>query len=90
MQHASKSGDWDMKPYEVATNSVSTLDQLHQIRMSPDERRMAREYLRQAELLADTIMRVNAHLRHALGFVGRGNGAQAHRGRVSTVRLEPN
>ena len=79
-----------MKPYEVAANSVSTLDQLHQIRMCPDERRMARAYLRQAELLADTIMRVNAHLRHAFGIVERGIGALAHRGRVSTVRPEPN
>jgi hypothetical protein len=59
-----------MKPYEPATSSLSTLDRLDQVRMSPGERRMARAYLRQAELLAEILMRVDADLRHVFGFVG--------------------
>lgn len=68
-----------MKSYEQATNGVSTRCQLDQIRMSPSEHRMAKGYLCQAELLADALMRVDAELRHAFGFVGRGIGALAHR-----------
>lgn len=68
-----------MKSYEHATNGVSTLDQLDQICMSPNEHRMARDYLFLAELLADALIRVDAELRHAFGFVGRGIGTLAHR-----------
>lgn len=79
-----------MKPYEQTTNSVSAVDQLDQIRMSPAERKMAKAYLRLAELLADMLMRVDAELRRACGFVGRGVVALAHRSKVSAVRPEPN
>ncbi len=79
-----------MKPYEQAINSVSTRYQLDQVRMSPDERRMARAYLRQAELLADVLMRVDAELRRVFGFVGRGMGAVARRSKAPAVTPEPN
>ena len=79
-----------MKPYEQATNSLSTLDRLDQIHMSPGERRMARAYLRQGELLADILMRVDADLRHVFGLVGRGIGAFARRSKVPVVTPEPN
>ena len=77
-----------MKPYEQAR--LSTLDQLDQVHMNPGERRMARAYLRQAELLADLLMRLDADLRHAFGFVGRGIGAVSARGKVSAARPEAN
>lgn len=79
-----------MKPYEQATNRLSTCDQLDQVRMSPGERRMAEAYLRQAELLADMLMRVDAELRQVFGFVGRGIGAIAGRAKVPGVRPEAN
>lgn len=80
-----------MKPYEPATNSLSTLDRLDQIRMSPGERRMARAYLWQAELLADILMRVDAYLRHVFGFVGHGiRAAFARRRKVRAATPEPN
>ena len=79
-----------MKPYEQATNRLNTADQLDQIRMSPGERRMAREYLRQAELLADMLMRIGVELRQVIGFVGRGSGALAGRAKVAGVRPEAN
>ena len=79
-----------MKLCEQGTNSVSTLDQLDQIRMSPSERWRARAYLRRAEFLADILMRVDANLRHAIGFVGRGIGAFACRSKAPTVTPERN
>ena len=79
-----------MKPQQQATNCLSTLAQLDQIRMSPGERRMARAYLRQAELLADVLMRVEADLRHVLGFAWRGIGALGRRSKVPGVRPELN
>lgn len=77
-----------MKPYEQATNSVNTLAQLDQVRMSPGERRMARAYLLQAELLADMLMRADAELRAAFGYAGRGIAALVRRGKVSAARAE--
>jgi hypothetical protein len=74
-----------MKPYEQSTNSASTLDQLKQVRMIPSDRRRASAYLRQAELFADTLLRADAQLRHAFGFVGRGIVALAHRRKVHTL-----
>ena len=79
-----------MKPCEQGTSSVSTLDQLDQIRMSPSERWRARAYLRQAEFLADILMRVDANLRRAIGFVGRGSSAFACRSKAPTVTPERN
>ncbi len=79
-----------MKPYEQATNRLSTHHQLDQIRMSPGERQMARAYLRQGELFADTLMRIGAELRQVFGFVGRGIGAIAGRAKVTGVRPEAN
>lgn len=77
-----------MNPYEQATTSVNTLDQLDQIRMSPGERRMARAYLLQSELLADMLMRAEAELRAAFGYAGRGIGAFVRRGKVPAARAE--
>jgi len=79
-----------MKPYEQATNSVSACHQLDQVRMSPAERRMARAYLRQAELLADLLLCADADLRRVFGFVGRGISALAHRSKLPPVRPAPN
>lgn len=79
-----------MKSYVQTRNSESTVDLLDRVRMSPGERQMARAYLRQAELLADTLMRVDAQLRHAFAFVGRGIVALAHRRKLSTVRPDAN
>ncbi len=79
-----------MKPYEQATNRLSTFDQLDQVRMSPGERHMARAYLRQAELLADMLMRIGAELRQVFAFVGRGIGAVAGRAKITGVRPEAN
>lgn len=79
-----------MKPYEQATNRLSTCDQLDLVRMSPCERRMAKAHLRQAELLADMLMRMGAELRQVIGFVGRGIGAVAGRAKVPGVRPEAN
>jgi hypothetical protein len=86
MQHDATSGEWDMKPYEQAR--LSTLDQLDQVHMSPSERRMARAYLRQAELLADVLMRLDANIRHAFGVIGRGLGAVTSRGKISAASSE--
>ena len=77
-----------MKPYEQATNSLSTVDRLDQIRMSPDERRTARASMRQAELIADVLMRANEDLRHVFGLVGRAISALARRGKVSPAVAE--
>jgi hypothetical protein len=90
MQHDEKSGDWKMKLCEYGKTSVSTLDRLDQIRMSPSERQRARAYLRQAELLADILIRVDADLRLMFGFVGRGISAFAHRGKPPHVTPQPN
>lgn len=79
-----------MRTQEQATSRLSTLAQLDQIRMSPGERRMARAYLRQAELLADMLMRIDADLGHALAFAWRGIGALGRRGKVPAARPEPN
>ena len=79
-----------MKPYEQATNRLTTRDQLDQVRMSPGERRMARAYLRQAELLAEMLMRMGAELRRVFGVIGRGIGAVAGRGRVVAARPDGN
>ena len=77
-----------MKPYEQATNRINTLDQLDQLHMSPGERRMARAYLRQAELIAAILMRADAELRAAFGYAGRGIGALVRRGKVPGARPE--
>ena len=79
-----------MKPYEPATNRLNTLDRLDQIRMSASDRRMAKAYLRQAELLADMLMWVDAGLRRVLGFAGHGIGALARRSRMRDVTPELN
>jgi hypothetical protein len=77
-----------MKAYEPATNSLSTVARLDQIRMNPDARRMARASLRQAELIAEMLMRANEDLRHVFGFIGRGISALARRSKVSPVAPE--
>ncbi len=79
-----------MQPYGQTTNCVSTRDQLDQVRMRQCERQRARAYLRQSELLADMLLRVDADVRRILGFVGRGIGAFARRSKVRAATPEPN
>lgn len=74
-----------MKQDEPATRSLSVVDRLEQIRMSPSELRIARASLLQAELIADMLIRANDDLRRVFGFVGRGIGALARRNQVSPV-----
>lgn len=74
-----------MKHERATTNSSSTLELLEQIRMRPDERRMASASLRQAELLADVLLRAGANLRRAFAFGAHAIGALAHSGKVSPV-----
>ena len=69
---------------------TNTRDQLDQVRMSPGERRMARAYLRQADLLADVLMRADTELHAAFASVGRGIGALVRRGKVPAARPELN
>lgn len=77
-----------MRPYQQSMDSVNTLEQLDQIRMSPGERRMARAYLRQSELLADLLLRADAELRAAFGYAGRGIAAFVRRGKAPAARAE--
>ena len=79
-----------MKQNEPASNRLGAFDRLDQIRISPDERRIARAYLLQGELLAELLMRANADFRRAFGFIGRGIGAFARRSKVGAVKPEPN
>jgi hypothetical protein len=79
-----------MKAYEHATNSLGAVDRLDQIRMSPAERRMALASMRQAELIAEMLIRANEDLRQVFGFVRRVIGVLAHRSKVPAVRPEPN
>jgi hypothetical protein len=72
----------DVKPSESETNSLSPGDCLDRIRMSPDQRRMARASMRQAELIVDMLMRANDDLRRIFGFIGHGIGAVARRGKL--------
>lgn len=78
-----------MKSSVPATNRVNTLDRLNQIRMSPSERRMAKAYLHQAELLVDMLMWVDAELRRVLWFVGQGIGVLARRSKLHAAMAEP-
>ena len=78
-----------MEPYEPATNRFNTLDQLDQVCMRPGERRTAKAYFRQAELLADTLRSVDAELRRVLGCAGNGIGALARRSRARAVTAAP-
>jgi hypothetical protein len=74
-----------MKPYEPAAIGVSTVDRLDQISMSPNELRMARASMRQAELIVDMLIHAHDGLRHVVGSIGRGIGALARRNKVSPV-----
>ena len=68
-----------MKAYERVTRTTSSVDRLDQIRMRPDKRRIAQASMRQAELIADMLVRANDGLRYVLGSIGRGIGALARR-----------
>jgi hypothetical protein len=72
-----------MKPYERLASMTSSVDRLDQIRMSPGKRRIARTSMRQAELIADMLMRANDGLRYVLVSIGRGIGAVARRSKSS-------
>jgi hypothetical protein len=74
-----------MKPYEPATNVLSTADRLDQVCMSPHARRIAKTSLLQAELLADMLMCAYAELSHLFRFVSSGISAIARGSKVSAV-----
>ena len=78
-----------MRSDEQAANQLSTRDQLDQVRMRPGERQRARAYLRQAELLADMLLRVDATRCRILNFVGTAFGAVARRSKVRAATPEP-
>ncbi len=77
-----------MKPSEQATYTSSTVDRLDQSRIRTRERRMARAYFGQSELLADMLLRANEDLRHVFGLVTRSIGALVRRSKVSTATPE--
>jgi len=72
-----------MKTYERATLTSSSMDRLDEIAMSPDKRRIARASMRQAELIADVLVRANDGLRYVWGSIGRGVCAIARRSNSS-------
>ena len=77
-----------MKAYGRATLTPSSIDRLDQIRMSPDKRRIARASMRQAELIADVLVRANDGLRYVLGSIGRGISAVARRSKSVSWNTE--
>jgi hypothetical protein len=77
-----------MKPYEQASNSMGAGDGLAHVRMSPDQLRTARATLRQAELIADTLIRANQDLHQLFALIGRGIGALARHSKVSASKPE--
>lgn len=79
-----------MKPYEHATNASATADHLDRISMRPDQRLVARATLRQAEMVAEMLMRAHADLSQIFGLVRRIVSAPAQRDKLSAVRPEPN
>ena len=74
-----------MQPFEPATSGVSTTDRLNNICVSPNELRMARASMRQAELIVDMFIRANDAFRHIFGYVGRSIGVLAQRNKVDPV-----
>jgi hypothetical protein len=74
--------------YEQETNSLGAGDRLDQIRLSPAERRMARASMRQAELIAEMLMRANKELRQVFGFVRRCSSSLARRSKASVASPE--
>ncbi len=79
-----------MKPYEHATNATATVDHLDQLSMRPDQRLAARATLRQAEMVAEMLMRAHADLSQVFGLLRRIVSAPAQRDKLSAVRPEPN
>lgn len=77
-----------MRPCDQATNRLSTVNHLDQICIRPDEYRVARTSLRQAELLAVMFMRAYEDLRHVFGLVARGFSALPRRSNVCAVTPE--
>jgi hypothetical protein len=77
-----------MKPYEQATNSMSMDYRLDQIHMSPDGRRSARASMRQAEMIADMVLRAHEDLRRLFGSVRRGISALARHSKGSPATPE--
>jgi hypothetical protein len=77
-----------MNSYAQPTTGLGTADRLDQIRLSPDQRRMARASVRQAEWIAEMLMHAIGGLRRLLEFLRRGISAPAHRRQVSAAAPE--
>jgi len=77
-----------MKSHEQASNSMGADNGLAHVRMSPDQRRAARATLRQAELIADMLIRANQDLHHAFAMIARGISALTRHSKVSAAKPE--
>lgn len=60
-----------MNSSDKAANTTSTIDGLEQVRMNPEQRRLARASVRQAELLVEWLVRGYELLRQVFGFTLR-------------------
>jgi hypothetical protein len=77
-----------MNPSDKAASRIGTIDRLGQVPMSPDQRRLARASLRQAELLADMLIRANEDLRKVFGILRRARVPIPRRSKVSPLAPE--
>jgi hypothetical protein len=77
-----------MNSSEKAANRISTIDGLDQVRMNPEQRRLARASVRQSELLVESLVRGNELLRQVFGFIRRGIGTLARHSKVSPLAPE--
>jgi hypothetical protein len=73
---------------DKAASRIGTIDGLDRVCMSPDQRRLAQASLRQAELLADMLLRANDDLRKVFRILQRGIGILARRSKVSPFASE--
>ena len=77
-----------MKSHEQASNSMGADDGLAHVNMSPGQLRTARATLRQAELIADMLIRANQDFHQAFALIGRGLSALTRHSRVSAPKPE--
>lgn len=77
-----------MKSHEQASNAMGADNGLAHVRMSPDQLRTAKATLRQAELIADTLIRANQDLHHTFAMMARGISAFTRHSKVSAAKPE--
>ena len=75
-----------MTHYKSETDNLSSIDRLDQVTMSADKRRAARASVRQAELIADGLMRASADFRQLFAMIQRGIDTLGRRGKISAVK----